>query len=291
MIEAGGFIKSCPYTLGSCGTVTIDEAVIACLAGAVRDKIEWLILLTGKVITDGEVHVTGYSVPKQSRSQSSCNIVGNIELEGDTVGVLHSHHTMGAFMSTTDDQHLNTRFPLSIVISSKGTGEQEARLLGFAYKAVGNRVLPCGDVGQVPYYIKPYPIPEGWPLPPAAKMASSGTNPGLCERVVLHPTKPLAFSDPYSTACGITGELPSHAIFGRQQDDILKEIQQQTVYVTVQQQGLPDWHVKDRRRIKLGKNKKKGLRSWNEVGELNPDDFDDLFDDDDPYIQAILGGD
>lgn len=142
-------MKSCPWTHGA-GVVKLEPALIALLAGAVYETDEWAIVLTGKRSSDGyEVEVEDYFIPPQERMGQHVS-VGEIDLTPEVVGVIHSHHHMGAFWSPTDKEELNTRFPISIVVA-----QNPDKFLGFEYKAEGRVKLPCGSLGVVEFNIQP----------------------------------------------------------------------------------------------------------------------------------------
>lgn len=140
-------VKTCPVTRMSSGVITITPEYIAMVAGAVRDNIEWIVLLNGTRSEDGyEVNVERFSVPEQTRSGAHADMK-ELDLDDDVVGVMHSHHTMGAFFSKTDEDELNPRFGSSIVVAVAENN------LGFKYKAAGKVVLPCGSIGIVNFYL------------------------------------------------------------------------------------------------------------------------------------------
>lgn len=140
-------VESCPVTQSAQGVITMTSEFIAMTAGAVRDKIEWIVLLHGGRSTDGyEVDVKYFSVPKQSRGGAHADMK-ELDLPDDVVGVMHSHHNMGAFFSKTDENELNPRFPSSIVVAVANNN------LGFNYQATGKVVLPCGALGVVTFVL------------------------------------------------------------------------------------------------------------------------------------------
>ena len=147
-------VKSCPVTKASTGVLEFSPELVAKVAGAVQDSIEWMVLLLGERSADGfHVKVTDFRVPKQRRSGADVKMAEPMEGDGSTVddavvGVLHSHHHMGAFFSGTDNTELNPFFKSSIVVAQAKTA------LGFAYKAEGKVVLPCGSVGKIDFFLK-----------------------------------------------------------------------------------------------------------------------------------------
>src|ERR1044071_7753837 len=140
-------VKSCPVTKESRGVITMTATQIAMIAGAVRDKIEWIVLLGGERSADGyEVKISKIVVPKQRRDAAHADLE-EIDLPEDIVGVMHSHHTMGAWFSKTDDEDLNPRFATSIVVAIAENN------LGFSYKATGKVQLPCGATGVIDFVL------------------------------------------------------------------------------------------------------------------------------------------
>ena len=94
---------------------------------ATQKNKEWLAYLQGEIKddkpkneNDGNHEIT-YTVndlfiPKQVVSYASVNVV-NSELPENCIGVMHSHHSMGAFMSSTDRDWINSNHNLSIVVA------------------------------------------------------------------------------------------------------------------------------------------------------------------------------
>ena len=82
--------------------------------------LEWLGYLVGKMdYENGEVIVDDIKIPDQSVSAAS---VYNVEYEWadglPIIGVIHSHNTMGAFFSGTDDSYINQNHDVSVVVST-----------------------------------------------------------------------------------------------------------------------------------------------------------------------------
>jgi hypothetical protein len=75
--------------------------------------------------------VTKYRIPKQE--VSTCEVEVKEELGGD--GLMHSHHTMGAFHSGQDDAHARNLYTYSIVLS------------GIESVCTKREKLPCGGFG------------------------------------------------------------------------------------------------------------------------------------------------
>lgn len=83
-------------------------------------NLEWLGYLVGEIDHDRQnVYVEDIIIPKQMVSYGA---VTNVEYEWNEglpiIGVIHSHHGMGAFFSGTDDAYINQNHDVSIVVAS-----------------------------------------------------------------------------------------------------------------------------------------------------------------------------
>ena len=82
-------------------------------------NIEWLAYLIGEM---GEkIEVTDLFIPNQEISTAAVdNIVCEEYNNLNTVGVIHSHHSMGNGFSGTDDKYINQNHDISLCISNQG---------------------------------------------------------------------------------------------------------------------------------------------------------------------------
>jgi proteasome lid subunit RPN8/RPN11 len=216
-------VEDCPHT-GASGQLILPHHIIAALAGAVQDAQEWMALLKGKRSDDGLVTtVTHFKVPDHYRSAGAVELVRHEPLTDDIVGVVHSHHSFGAFFSYTDNTELNTRFPVSIVVARpRQSSKDEFYSLGFDYKAEGKVVLPCGSVGKVDYYVVPDPLPKNWtPIAPANFENPKTGSIGDCSK---HTSRLTKVHEEVKTKCGLafTRVLPS--IFGTKDNLIMPQV-------------------------------------------------------------------
>lgn len=230
-------VEDCPVTRGSLGVMTFRRDQIAMIAGAVRDKIEWMVLLRGQRSADGyEVRVDRFTVPQQYRSTGEVELAHDITLPDDCVGVMHSHHHMGAFFSGTDVHELNPRFPSSIVVAiSSGN-------LGFNYQACGKVILPCGAMGMVDFVL----AVDGVEKFAAVPMRGQHDEVDL-EKQELKGCSRLVYADhakdPYlailNTQCGLSvgEEVQRPMVFGMDGRDLLAAVVAQTVQPPVRQGG------------------------------------------------------
>lgn len=201
-------VHDCPHTKGN-GVVRITPEVLTQLSGAVWEKDEWAVILTGERSADGKnVTVSGMRLPEQTRSHADVE-VGDTTLYANDVAVLHSHNTYGPFFSQTDEDKLNPRFPLSIVISSRGAG---GHYLGFTYKATGKVKLPCGSWGEMDFFIQPTEGPEIV----QESFEAQGTKLGDC--INKREISGDQYYAGWEAACGIKDEGFRVAAFGAQQE-------------------------------------------------------------------------
>jgi hypothetical protein len=149
------------------------------LAGAVKDRDEWLIVLLGDS-QEGGLHIVVndfYVPPTQHRTGSHCKPYRNDfpnpdeefppEVTSSMVGCLHSHNSMGARFSGGDlaKDGICSTFPMNIVIgSSIKEADKESYFLGFEYQAKLHFELPCGGIGVCGANIIPKGV-EDWPIP------------------------------------------------------------------------------------------------------------------------------
>lgn len=123
-LNKGWDIKKEVEKTTECGEVHTPKIV---LKEEVYDKIvalmkefsssEWMAYLIGRKEEERFV-VEDLHVPEQEVSSSYCESK-EVEPNG-SIGMIHSHHSMGAFFSGTDDSSINLNNELSIVVSNKG---------------------------------------------------------------------------------------------------------------------------------------------------------------------------
>jgi len=90
--------------------------------------MEW-----GGIFTVEDDTIVDFKIPKQEVAEAEVEF--KEDLKGN--GIIHSHHSMGAFHSSQDDHHARNLYDYSIVLST-------TNFIGT--KKVG---LPCGGVGYV----------------------------------------------------------------------------------------------------------------------------------------------
>lgn len=216
-------VEDCPHTVTS-GQIHLPHRLIAALAGAVRDKQEWMALLKGTRRPDGMIiSVTGFKVPDHYRSVGNVELMRREPLTSDIVGVVHSHHDFIAKFSHTDRTELNTRFPVSIVIAKpRQSSSDEFYSLGFDYAAEGKVTLPCGSVGQINFFVVPTPVPANWvPIRPANFENPNTNSLGDCGSKRTRRTK---VHEEIKTECGLMFTRALPAIFGDEDNLIMPQV-------------------------------------------------------------------
>lgn len=230
-------VTQCPHTQAATGIMHINHKVLGIIAGAVWDQNEWMAFLIGTRSPDGlQVMVTDLRAPYQIRGHGNCETVTEEPLAADVVGVIHSHHSMGAFFSETDNTKLNPRFPTSIVVSQPKYGApSEHTLLGFSYKAEGKIVLSCGTPGIINFIVQPMPMVEDWPVVEAATRGTVKPGP-----LFGCPHTTQVVNSIYQTTnakCGLTTTEPMKAYFGRDSVAFIAEVEKQTKAIVQEYAG------------------------------------------------------
>jgi proteasome lid subunit RPN8/RPN11 len=222
-------VEACPYTVAGTGVMRVSHDVLAILAGAIYDKDEWLALLVGTRSADGmDIAVTSLRIPQQERSHASCELAKPEPLAPDVVGVVHSHHSMGAFFSQTDVNTLNPRFPSSLVVAHVKAKSSEAEgLLGFSYQAEGCVSLPCGSLGTVGFTVIPSPAIPAWPMTVTPGFTEPSIHVGLYQ--CPHITRiQVGLEHHCKTSCNLETTESAKAIFGCNGTAFLLEVQEKT---------------------------------------------------------------
>lgn len=82
---------------------------------------EWGVYLVGAVDEDGDAVITDIEIPEQQVSAAQYRVV-TPTTNPEAIGMIHSHVSMGAFMSSDDNERAN--YPLYGTISKAGGGEK-----------------------------------------------------------------------------------------------------------------------------------------------------------------------
>ena len=113
---------------------------------------EWLAYLVGSISEKGNIFVEDIDVPPHKEASGASAEAEPLHKPDGCVGIIHSHHSMGAFHSGTDQAYVDKSYPTSITVASRG-GTIE-------FDAVCYVVTPCGKAStgksQVKY-VQPKP--------------------------------------------------------------------------------------------------------------------------------------
>lgn len=143
--------------VGECGHKPNTTSVIT-FSRAVKSKIdllmkaypslEWLAYLVGDAET---LLITDLIIPEQNVTGASVHVTGPHD-NTNVIGVIHSHNTMGAFFSGTDNTYINGNHGISVVVSTTGAKAQirwitpcGSKLIMEASIAVEKEVFPGED--------------------------------------------------------------------------------------------------------------------------------------------------
>jgi len=106
---------------------------------------EWMGYMVGGI--DGpDVMVEDLVIPPHEDSTYASAEAEPFHIPDRCVGVIHSHHTMGAFHSTTDAEHVDANFPVSITVARKDNNLE--------FDTVVNMETECGRMANVEGKIK-----------------------------------------------------------------------------------------------------------------------------------------
>lgn len=97
---------------------------------------EWLAYLRGRVSKKENIFVEDIEVPPHKEANGASAEAEPFHVPEDCVGIIHSHHTMGAFHSGTDQSYVDKNYPVSITVA-RNTNE-------LVFDAVSYQQTPCG---------------------------------------------------------------------------------------------------------------------------------------------------
>ena len=115
---------------------------------------EWLAYLVGEVSEDGNGYfIEDIYIPPHESASAAEEVAEPFKVPDRCIGVIHSHNSMSAFHSGTDQTHVDKNFPVSITIAKKYQSEIE-------FDAVSTQYTPCNKAVTVKCpvkYIQPEP--------------------------------------------------------------------------------------------------------------------------------------
>ena len=125
---------------------SLCKAPIVYLEPLARQKIEvlidayphqeWLGYLVGNIPDKESIFVEDLVIPPHKESSGCLVEAEPFYIPKNCIGIIHSHHSMGAFHSGIDQSYVDRNFPVSITVAKKA-GSLE-------YDAVCYEVTPCG---------------------------------------------------------------------------------------------------------------------------------------------------
>jgi len=114
---------------------------------------EWLGYLIGEASGEKSFFIRDLAIPPHEEASGVIAKAEPFHIPENCIGVIHSHHGMGAFHSSTDQEYVDKNFPASITVARKASNLE--------YDAVCYGSAPCGrptlDKGTVKC-VQPEPL-------------------------------------------------------------------------------------------------------------------------------------
>jgi hypothetical protein len=107
---------------------------------------EWLGYLAG-IQEEDNFLVEDLIIPPHASANGGSAEAEPFNIPVNCIGLIHSHHTMGAFHSGTDQAHVDRNYPISITVAKKSGGQLE-------YDTISCRRTECGKEATVKGHIK-----------------------------------------------------------------------------------------------------------------------------------------
>ncbi len=114
---------------------------------------EWLGYLVGRVSEKENFFVEDLSIPPHTEVSAGSAEAEPFHIPEDCIGVIHSHHTMGAFHSGTDKSYVDKNFLISITVARKGE-ELEFDAISYQTTLCGKGITISCSVK----YVSPKPL-------------------------------------------------------------------------------------------------------------------------------------
>ena len=112
---------------------------------------EWLGYLMGRVSEKENFFVENLTIPPHKEAFPGSAEAEPFHIPKNCIGVIHSHHTMGAFHSGTDQNYVDKNFLVSITVAKKAGQELE-------FDAISYQTTLCGKGTTVKCPVK-YVLP------------------------------------------------------------------------------------------------------------------------------------
>jgi len=97
---------------------------------------EWLAYLVGRISKKENFFVEDLSIPPHKEVSAASAEAEPFYIPGNCIGIIHSHHSMGAFHSGTDQAYVDKNFLISITVAK--------RTQALEYDAISYQLTPCG---------------------------------------------------------------------------------------------------------------------------------------------------
>jgi len=114
---------------------------------------EWLGYLVGKMSERENFFVEDLTIPPHKEVSAASAEAEPFFTPEKCIGVIHSHHGMGAFHSGTDQDYVDKNFPISITVAKRGDG-LEFDAVSYQTTLCGKNVTTQGTVK----YVQPNPM-------------------------------------------------------------------------------------------------------------------------------------
>lgn len=184
---------------------------------------EWLAYLVGRISEKENFFVEELSIPPHKEVSGASAEAEPFHIPENCVGIIHSHHSMGAFHSAIDQDYVDKNFPVSITVSK--------RTQTLEFDAISYQITPCGKgtTGKCSVkYVQPPPLFDKKEF---LKEAKANIDKG--KRVVYihqpqlgagqgHSLIPLGKE--YSDYTDYVVDDEGHVLSKRELDDIMKSI-------------------------------------------------------------------
>lgn len=132
---------------------------------------EWMGYLEGQITEGRDICVEKLSIPPHKEANTTSAEAEPFHIPDKCVGVIHSHHSMGAFHSSTDKDYVDKNFPVSVTVA--------VRNRTLEYDVACYAVTPCGrntsEKGAVKYVLPPPTFDEKAFVEESKKKIDKGT--------------------------------------------------------------------------------------------------------------------
>lgn len=155
-VQTGWKVKSKKVESVSCSLV---ERALVFLEVTPRQKIEllmgeykyreWLGYLVGEKTEDNVFFIEDLAIPPHRDSLAASAEAEPFNIPDRCVGIIHSHHRMGAFHSGIDDEYVDKNFPVSITVAMDIDGGLKYDVVSFVTTECGRFVKVDGEVKYV----------------------------------------------------------------------------------------------------------------------------------------------